>query len=199
MTSNGDTECQAAGRAASQPPVIITTRLILRGFEISDLEDFYALYADRAHAQFVSHIADREAAFDKLASLIGHWHLRGFGRFAVADRTTGQVIGHCGASQRNAALEPEVNYTFAPQCGGQGLATEAVINVLRHYYRDRQWTTAISVIDARNERSIALAARVGATYEGVQQYGAQTLQVYRHLPASEFLERFYFAPNGGQH
>lgn len=133
-------------------PVLETERLILRALRVDDLDGFFSIYADADHARFVSRVADRAKAFDKMCSLMGHWVLRGYGRFAVEEKSTRRFIGHVGASYLDDAREPELNYSFVPEAGGRGLATEACFAALRYLYEVHGWQTAISEINTMNAR-----------------------------------------------
>ncbi|MEO0636424.1 MAG: GNAT family N-acetyltransferase [Pseudomonadota bacterium] len=169
-------------------PVIETKRLILRGWDIGDLDSFFALYEDRQYASYVSSVETRWQAFEKLAALIGHWHMRGFGRFSVREKSTGKLIGHCGGSQIDGNREHEMNYTFHPDIAGQGYASEAVISALRYFYTKCGWVTAVSEIHPENTRSIALAKRLGAAFETTRTKDGVGYQMWRHL-SSEVLEK----------
>ena len=175
-------------------PVLETERLILRGLRIDDLDGFFAIYADAVHARFISRVIDRAKAFEKMCSLMGHWALRGYGRFAVEEKSTGNFIGHVGASHLEDAREPELNYSFTPQVEGRGFATEACCAALRFLYEACGWQTAISEINAQNDKSCALAQRMGAAKESERDAGEfGILEVWRHLPPREFLQRFEVA------
>ncbi|MEO0543488.1 MAG: GNAT family N-acetyltransferase [Pseudomonadota bacterium] len=170
-------------------PVLETERLILRSLRVDDLDGFFSIYADADHARFISRVPDRAKAFDKMSSLMGHWILRGYGRFAVEEKSTRRFIGHVGASHLDDAKEPELNYSFVPEAGGRGLATEACIAALRYLYEAHGWQTAISEISTQNEKSRALAQRMGAAKVSERDAGEfGTLEIWRHLPPEEFLQ-----------
>lgn len=175
---------------SSNIPEIETERLLLRAPRVEDLDGFYSIYADARHARFVSRIADKRGAFEKMAALIGHWHLRGWGRFAVELKSEGRFIGHCGANQPEAALEPELNYSFVPDVSGRGFAFEAVSHVLAYLYTVKGWQTAVSEINIDNAPSIALARRLGAAVESRRTEPFGTLEIWRHLSPGKFFDAF---------
>ncbi|MEO1702810.1 MAG: GNAT family N-acetyltransferase [Pseudomonadota bacterium] len=175
-------------------PVLETERLILRALRVDDLDGFFSIYVDADHARFISRVADRAKAFDKMCSLMGHWVLRGYGRFAVEEKSTRRFVGHVGASHLDETREPEFNYSFVPQVSGSGFATEACSVALRYFYEVHGWQTAISEINAQNDKSLALAKRMGAAKETERDAGEfGVLEVWRHLPPGEFLQRFEVA------
>lgn len=167
-------------------PVLETERLVLRGMKPEDFESFAGFYATEA-SRFVGGPDERHAVWRRMAAYAGCWALRGFGKFVVEDKASGRVAGLVGPWFPEGWPEPEISWTVLPEFQGRGIAAEAAARSLRHAYDELGWTTAISAIAPGNDRSIRLAERLGASYEGdgiVQPYGPH--RIYRHLPASEF-------------
>ena len=170
-------------------PSLETERLVLRGLTADDIEGFYLLYGDAEHARFVGGAKSRYECWEKLTSLIGTWQVRGFGRFAVEEKSSGRFLGHCGPSLPGFIEDVEINYSFVPIAQGKGFASEAATRVLRHVYEDLGYETAVSLIDPENTKSLNVAKRLGATPDGTASpHEGYTAQVWRHLPREEFLE-----------
>lgn len=166
-------------------PVLETERLLLRGLQPSDFEPFAAFLASDA-ARFVGGPCSRVDAWRRLASYAGSWSLRGFGKFAVEDKATGKFAGLVGPWFPEGWPEPEIAWTLLDAFQGRGLAAEAASRALRFAYESLGWTTAVSCIDPLNKPSIALAQRLGATFEGkteIKPYGEALL--YRHRSPEE--------------
>ncbi len=145
-------------------PVLETDRTILRVPEARDYDAWEAFFcSDRA--QYVGGGAKTEVgrAWRAFGSIIGHWMLRGFGTFAIEDKATGLAIGGCGAWYPKGWPETEVGWTiWDPAFEGGGWAFEAARTAVDHVYAGLGWDTAVSYIDPDNDRSIALAERLGA-------------------------------------
>ena len=82
-----------------QIPSLDTPRLTLRPFRQDDCAALTAIHGRPEVARFVMpggvpQTSLREA-FDNIAAAMGHWALRGFGRWAVEERATGRMIGRC--------------------------------------------------------------------------------------------------------
>ena len=77
--------------------------------------------------------------------------------------------------------ELEIGYHVLPSAWGKGYATEAALATRAYAYDTLGWTTAISLILDGNDRSAALAARLGCVREGGfthAQFGATS--IWRH-------------------
>lgn len=77
---------------------IETDRLVLRRWTAEDFESYRDYYADEENARFVGGRRHPDDAWRRLAMEIGHWELRGFGRWAVVEKETGSLVGSPSAS-----------------------------------------------------------------------------------------------------
>lgn len=161
-------------------PTLTTDRLTLRCPRLSDFEA-YAAFRMGPRAQFVGGPNTRDDSFTKLGEIIGHWQLRGFGRWLVADRVTDEPLGIVGLYHPDDWPEREIAWSLFDAGLGRGVAYEASVAARDYAYTTLGWTAAASMIVADNARSIALAKRLGATFE--QTYAHPTLgdmQIWRH-------------------
>ncbi|APG45741.1 GNAT family N-acetyltransferase [Phaeobacter porticola] len=161
-------------------PTLETDRLILRAPSLADLEALCAFFAsDRA--EFVGGQMSQEQVWRNLGLEVGHWQLRGYGRWTVEEKNTGQAAGLIGLWFPDGWPEPEIGWDLFEGFGGKGYATEAAKVARTYAYDVLGWTTAISLIDANNHGSRALAQRLGAKQDGhfVHKRFGQ-VQVWRH-------------------
>lgn len=163
-------------------PVIETERLRLRGPRASDfpaVRDFLA--SDRSAGvggPYSTHIAWR--AFGHLT---GHWVLRGYSMFVLADRASDRPLGMCGPWFPETWPEPEIGWTlWDPAAEGTGLAFEGAQAARAWAYDVLGWTTAISLISEDNSRSQALARRLGCVPEaGFHRFDdGASARIWRH-------------------
>ena len=161
-------------------PLLETERLRLRALREADFEDEYAFYAsDRSH--FVGGPKGPEEVWRVMATMIGHWVLRGYGFFALEEKATGRYMGRAGLWYPLGWPEPEIGWHLMGHATGRGLATEAARRVRDWAYRDLGWETAISMIAAGNTRSAALARRIGATLErSFDHHTHGAVEIWRH-------------------
>ncbi|KIN62350.1 Acetyltransferase, GNAT family protein [Sulfitobacter noctilucicola] len=161
-------------------PTVETERLRLRAPVWSDFDAFAAFrMSDRT--KHLGGPCTRTQAFDKLGEIIGHWHLRGYGRWMVADKVTDEPLGVVGCFYPDDWPEPEIAWSVFEQAEGRGIATEAARASLDFAYNTLGWTTAVSCTTPDNSRSKALALRLGATREDdFTTVDGMVLEVYRH-------------------
>ena len=172
-------------------PVLTTERLTLRAPQSSDFSAI-APFITSDRARFVGGGADKDIghAWRILAIFAGHWQLRGFGIFVAEDRRDGRPIGSFGPWFPGDWPEHELGWTIWNAADeGHGYAQEAALAVRRHAYADLGWSTAVSYIDPRNDRSRLLAQRLGCTLDaGARRPNRDpTLEVWRHPAPSEVL------------
>src|SRR3989442_91410 len=107
-------------------PTLQTDRLLLRPFSAADVDAYAELNANQEVMRYIDKVQDREAAFRSLCANIGHWHVRGYGPWAVEDRATGRLIGRAGVLAWEGKPGPEVGYALHPSVWGKGSGPEAV-------------------------------------------------------------------------
>ncbi len=82
--------------SAGFPQEISDGMVVLRQWKPEDFPFYAAYLADESTARFYGGKVDGQKAWRHLASLIGHWTLRGFGVYAVASSGTGELQGRRG-------------------------------------------------------------------------------------------------------
>lgn len=167
-------------------PVLETQRLRLRGFREEDFDAFAAFYADETVSHYVGGPLARDNAWRTLAVFSGHWHLRGYGFFCVADKASDAYLGWCGVWCPEGWREPELGYAFAPTAQGRGLATEAARAARAFAYRTLSLTTLVSFIDPQNRPSQRVAERLGCVKEeGLFDLRGSPVETWRHPGPAE--------------
>ena len=166
-------------------PTLETARLILRGPTRDDFAPFAAFYAsDRA--AFVGGPLEAEASWRMLAMEIGHWVLKGYGRWSVIERNSGAVVGMIGPFCPEGWPEPEIGWDLYTGHEGKGYATEAGLAARNYAYDILGWDTAISLVKPANVKSAAVAKRLGARHDGQFTHVRHGLMdIYRHPAPGE--------------
>src|SRR6266566_5273509 len=149
--------------------VLETERLILRPWTLDDFDGFAAMCADPQVMRFLAEDGkplSRFSAWRAMAGIVGHWTLRGFGLFAVTERTTGALVGRIGPWDPEGWPDFEIGWMLRSEYWGRGYATEAVNRCIAHAFTDLGRSHLSSFILPENTRSIRVAERVGERLEG---------------------------------
>lgn len=158
-----------------------TDRLLLRQWRATDFEAYAGYYADEQTAKYVGGVSDRDQAWRRMAALIGHWALRGYGYWAVEERGSGRFAGCVGLWRSAGWPELELGYWLLPEMFGKGYATEAAAAARDFAFEVVGAQSLVSYIDPGNEPSKRVAERLGARFEEVIElltYGLHC--VYRY-------------------
>ncbi|GKY89342.1 GNAT family N-acetyltransferase [Sinisalibacter aestuarii] len=170
-------------------PTLETERMFLRAFREEDFEEEVAFFeSDRS--RMVGGPLPRPQVWRTMAAMVGHWHLRGFGFWALEEKATGRYLGRTGLWQPDGWPDREIGWTLMGHAEGKGFAREAALAARSHAYRMLGWTTAISLIMAGNLRSEALALRLGAQRESEFLHPTLgAMNIWRHPgPGAEALQ-----------
>lgn len=149
-------------------PVLETSRLVLRGYRVSDYDAWLAMCQEPEYYRYLSpEPLPAEEVWKLLLRSAGHWVLMGFGFWAVEERATGEFIGAVGFLSLKRDLEPpmgdspEMGWVLAPRTHRRGYASEAVAAALAwgdaHFDRAR----TVCLIHPDNQPSLQLAAKFG--------------------------------------
>ena len=160
-------------------PVLETGRLRLRAPRASDL-DAHAAFMASDRARFVGGPQDRFRSWGGLLAQLGHWAMRGYGNWTVADRATDAPLGRCGFAFHDGWEEPELGWAVFAQAEGKGIAREAVLAARAHGAEALGLDGAISYIAPDNARSRRLAERLGAVHERNGTLLGRPCEVWRH-------------------
>ncbi len=161
---------------------IETDRLLLREFRGDDFEAYAEMCADPVVMRYLSNtgaVLSREDAWRQMAMFAGHWLLRGFGTWALEEKTTGRFVGRAGLHFPEGWPDRELGWALRREFWGRGLATEAARAAATHAFETLGWSHIISLIHPQNTRSIRVAERLGEVFSGVTEIHDIPHNVYR--------------------
>ena len=161
-------------------PTLSTERLTLRAPTESDFPALCDFYASE-RSQFVGGPMTAELTWRALASELGHWALKGYGRWAVDVTETKEFVGIIGLWNPHGWPEEELGWDLMNGATGKGYATEAATAARDFAFNALGWTTLTSLVRPENTKSAAVALRMGATYDGDfthERHGF--MHIYRH-------------------
>lgn len=148
------------------PPTLETERLVLRQFQLDDWESLCVMFRDEECVRYtVGKPQPDYITWRSLAAYLGHWQLRGFGPYAVVLKETGEMMGPVGMWYPGDWPEPEIKYSLSRKFWRRGYVSEAATAVQRAAHQHMGLNRLISLIGEHNERSKAVARRIGGVYE----------------------------------
>jgi len=163
------------------PNSLETARLNLRMFRENDWQSLCEMFSDKECVKYtVKEPLPDWLTWRWLASYIGHWQLRGYGPYAVVEKESGQMIGPIGIWFPGDWPEPELNWSIARKFWGKGYVTEAATAVKELAINELKWNRIISLILPENERSIAVAKRLGGAYEKTIPFRDGQIDIYTY-------------------
>jgi RimJ/RimL family protein N-acetyltransferase len=142
-------------------PRLQTPRLTLRGLRDDDLDAYAAMVADAEVMRFLDGPQTRSEAWRQMALFEGHRVLRGYGQWALERRADGVLVGRAGLWQPEGWPGLELGWVLAHEAWGRGYATEAARMAMHWAWVELGAPRLISIIAPGNERSIAVAVRLG--------------------------------------
>lgn len=160
-------------------PTLETERLTLRMWREEDFEEYSKMCADPEVMRFLGgKTMNRLEAWRHMALIVGHWMLRGYGHFAVEEKSSGRFIGRLGFL--NPADWPgfEIGWTLARDCWGRGYAIEGARRALQYAFVELDQPHVISLIHPDNQASINVAERLGEKLEGETDLMGIRVRVY---------------------
>ncbi len=167
------------------PDQLETKRLRLRQFHSDDWQDLHRYYgSDVATKYTMGRVLSEGETWRTLSGMVGHWHLRGYGPYAVEEKSSGRVLGTVGFWYPFDWPSPEIKWALAPQYWGKGFASEAARAVQAAGLEHLPDIALISFIHRDNQASLRLAQAIGATFESERLFRGERWHVYRHPPRS---------------
>ena len=166
-------------------PTLQTERLTMRAPRAQDLPAFAAFYASD-DAKFVGGQQTEAQTWRYLCQVIGHWTMRGYGRWMVTTKDDNIALGLVGLHNPLDWPEPELGW-YLWSGNGQGFATEAALAARAYAYGTLGWETVVSIITPGNNASVGVAERMGALREEDHRFSnGDVAMVYRH-PSPEMV------------
>ncbi|NJL64324.1 MAG: GNAT family N-acetyltransferase [Methylacidiphilales bacterium] len=161
--------------------IIETTRLILREFVPADIAEFAAILAKPEAMRFSpTGVISIEQTAAKMTSFIDSYIERGYGKWAVIERQTGQLIGYCGIAveEIEGKRENELGYRFDPNFWGQGLATEAAIACLQYAFNQLKLKYVLGIVYPENKASIRVLEKIGMEFVKESLWCERVVNIY---------------------
>ena len=161
--------------------IVDTPRLSLRPLQASDAEPLLEIHKDPEVIKYILHGAPPGGithAWRVIAMMIGHWHLRGYGQWAVVEKANAQVIGRVGLWNPEGWPGIELGWIIGRTRWGNGFATEAALAALKWAWENVRTDHIISIIQPDNIASIRVAEKIGECFERNDVMDGTNVQIY---------------------
>lgn len=149
--------------------ILETDRLTLRRLEPGDLDALFALYSDpETRRYFPDGTRTHEETKEELEWFLnGHPRHPELGLWATVERSTGAFLGRCGLLPWTIDDREEVELAFLIDKSrwGEGFATEAADGIVRYATDTLRLTRLICLITPGNDASVAVARKIGMSFE----------------------------------
>ncbi|BAZ23192.1 GCN5-related N-acetyltransferase [Kalymmatonema gypsitolerans NIES-4073] len=161
-------------------PELETQRLLLRGFREEDFDAYAEMCGDADVMRYLPEgkPLSRPESWRHMAIMLGHWQLRGYGMWAVEERSSGEMIGRIGCWQSEGWPGFEIGWTLRRTYWGRGFATEAARAAMDFAFGKLQRSHVISLIRPQNYASRRVAEKLGEKLEGTMEIFGDEVVIY---------------------
>ena len=161
-------------------PQLETQRLILREFRESDLDAYAEMCGDPEVMRYIGtgKPLSRWESWRNMAMMLGHWQLRGYGMWAVEERSNNEMIGRIGCWQPEGWTGFEIGWTLRQAYWGRGLATEGAKAAMHYASEELQQSHVISLISPDNTASKRVAEKLGEKLQGTTELFGSEAVIY---------------------
>ncbi len=146
-------------------PTLETARLRLLPPSSACEQAYERFYTDEQASHAYGGPISAGAAWTRLASDLGSWHLQGFGVWAVQRKLEQDIVGACGFWQGK-GWPRELTWWLLPEARRRGVAKEASLAAVRHAYLSFGWPRVETYMNDENEPARALVLALGGIKTG---------------------------------
>ena len=158
--------------------IITTDSLEIRHFIEADTAEYVDIMTNPTVTKYLGTGRDltEEDVKKALSYYKALWN-KGYGIFAVKEKTSGKIIGHCGI-QPISDGRIEILFAYAPDAWGKGYATEAGKAVLAYAKEHFEVKEINAMSYPQNMASIAVINKLGFKGIGQEEHFGILLEVY---------------------
>jgi RimJ/RimL family protein N-acetyltransferase len=151
-------------------PEIETARLWLKPYTEDDLEELSVILSNPEVMKYsprgpIPKEKVKQVTQEILEFFIQHWKQHGFGVWAVVDKASSKLLGHCGLNFLPNSPEVEVLYRLDQGYWNQGIATEATKASLRYGFEEVKLDKIVAITAPEHLASRRVMEKAGLKYE----------------------------------
>ena len=152
--------------------ILETEKLILRDLETGDLDSLAVIYADADVMKYIG--TGKTFTREQTKASIDRWKAyrekNGYSNWAVADKSSGALIGKCGFSDLPDNLGIEISYLFTKNRWGKGIASEISLATLDYGFSILNLEKIKGFVYPENTASIRVIEKMGMKFEKEVEY-----------------------------
>ena len=163
------------------PPALETPRLILRPFELADIESSWVMNKDAEVSRYTGDggVVSRDEMERRIREdVMGDYEKYGFGRLAVEVKGGERFIGFAGLKYLEDLQEVDLGYRLMKKYWGRGYATEAARACLDYGFDQLNLSEIIAMVLPANIASIRVLEKLGFTYSEDRFEEGMQMQVF---------------------
>lgn len=155
-------------------------RLSFRAIDAGDLDFVAEMLGHPEVMRFYPKVYDRAEAQRWIEKQRKRYRDDGYGLWLLTRNTDGREIGQAGivAQEFDGSVMPGLGYLLHRPYWRTGYATEAARACLHHGFEVLGFQRMVSLMRPRNERSLAVAARLGLRKTGSTRYAGYVHEVW---------------------
>lgn len=151
---------------------IYTERLHMRKLRNSDIDRYYEIMQKDKVGIWLA--TSRGTTYEETKLLVEtfskQWDEKGYGVWAVVNKESGELMGHCGLNFINKTSEVEILYAFDPKFWGHSYATEAAAASLEYGFKKAKLNKIVALSKHDNTRSRRVIEKIGLKLIGIKEY-----------------------------
>jgi len=151
-----------------------TERLLLRRWRDSDREPFFLVNSNPRVMQFYPKPFTREESDTVMDRYESSFKEHGFGRFAIERCRDHAFLGMVGILIATHPTRQEtfidIGWRLSPDSWGQGFATEAACEVVRHAFEDLNLDAIVALAAEANIRSVRVMQKLNMTHDRAEDF-----------------------------
>ncbi|MEO8663868.1 MAG: GNAT family N-acetyltransferase [Ignavibacteria bacterium] len=160
--------------------ILESERLYLREFDENDIDEISKTYSDEDVMRYIGKggAVDIEQSKKMISAFMKNYIEIGFGLWAVIEKESNSLIGHCGFNILKGISETEIAYLYSKSSWGKGYATEIGIATLNYGFERLDLTRVIALAYPENTASQNVIRKLGMKHECEREFFGINFLVY---------------------
>lgn len=159
--------------------VFETPRVSVREWSLQDIDASFLLASNPLVMKYIAEpIKDLSQALEAIKRRHRDYETRGYGRYAVVEKSSGKVIGLTGPRYDSDIDCVDVAIWLFPDYWDKGLGTEILKECLKYCFDKLALMRVVGIVDPLNGVSKRILVKCGMTFESVIDYHGEKCELY---------------------